>query len=107
MDFASDIAGRYTFAVQYIDQDLRYSKPALATFNLVLPWYRNPAFVVPGACGIFGLWCGPSSRGSSIPANAAKRRNCGNECWPRNRPPARRLNPRMNSLKTPGRRRGG
>jgi signal transduction histidine kinase/CheY-like chemotaxis protein/ligand-binding sensor domain-containing protein len=55
VDFATNAPGRYTFAVQYIDQDLRYSKPALAAFTLVLPWYRNAAFVVPGAFGVLGL----------------------------------------------------
>ena len=55
VDFATNAPGQYTFAVQYIDQHLRYSKPALATFTLVLPWYRNAAFVAPGAFGVFGL----------------------------------------------------
>jgi signal transduction histidine kinase/DNA-binding response OmpR family regulator/ligand-binding sensor domain-containing protein/protocatechuate 3,4-dioxygenase beta subunit len=55
VDFATNAAGRYTFAVQYIDQDLRYSKPTLAAFTLVLPWYRNAAFVAPGAFGVIGL----------------------------------------------------
>ncbi len=55
LDFATNEPGRYTFAVQYFDQDLRYSKPALAAFTLVLPWYRNAAFVAPGALGGFGL----------------------------------------------------
>ena len=29
VDFTTNAPGRYTFAVQYIDQDLRYSKPAV------------------------------------------------------------------------------
>jgi fibro-slime domain-containing protein len=55
VDFTTNAPGTYTFAVQYIDQHLRYSSPALATFSLVLPWYRNAAFVAPGAFGVFGL----------------------------------------------------
>jgi signal transduction histidine kinase/DNA-binding response OmpR family regulator/streptogramin lyase len=55
VDFATNAPGRYTFAVQYVDQDLRYSRPALATFTLVLPWYRNAAFIAPGALGGLGL----------------------------------------------------
>src|ERR1043166_8118584 len=55
VDFATNAPGRYTFAVQYIDQHLHYSKAALATFTLVLPWYRNAAFVAPGGFGVFAL----------------------------------------------------
>jgi signal transduction histidine kinase/CheY-like chemotaxis protein/ligand-binding sensor domain-containing protein/protocatechuate 3,4-dioxygenase beta subunit len=56
VDFATNAPGRYTFAVQYIDQNLRYSKPALAVFTLARPWYRNAAFVAPGAFGVAGLF---------------------------------------------------
>src|SRR6185503_8127831 len=55
MDFTTNAPGRYTFVVQYIDQDLRYSKPTLATFALALPWFRNAAFVAPGAFGVLSL----------------------------------------------------
>ncbi len=55
VDFATNAPGQYTFAVQYISQDLRYSKPTLAAFTLALPWYRNAAFVAPGGLGVFGL----------------------------------------------------
>jgi len=34
---------------------LRYSPPALATFTLFVPWYRNAAVVAPGGFGVFGL----------------------------------------------------
>jgi signal transduction histidine kinase/CheY-like chemotaxis protein/streptogramin lyase len=55
VDFSTNAPGTYTFAVQYADQLLQYSKPTLATFVLTLPWYRNAAFVAPGAFSVFGL----------------------------------------------------
>jgi signal transduction histidine kinase/CheY-like chemotaxis protein/ligand-binding sensor domain-containing protein len=55
VDFSTNAPGTYTFAVQYIDQRLRYSKPTLASFTLALPWYRNAAFVAPGTLSVFGL----------------------------------------------------
>ena len=47
VDWTTNVPGTYTFAVQYINQDLRYSEPALATITLVLPWYRNAKLMVP------------------------------------------------------------
>ena len=49
--------GAWTLAVQFIDRDLNYSKPTLATFNVALPWHENRAIIVPafaGAVGLFG-----------------------------------------------------
>src|SRR5205809_4775268 len=47
VDWTTNVPGTYTFAVQYINQDLRYSEPALATITLVLPWYRDAKLMVP------------------------------------------------------------
>jgi signal transduction histidine kinase/CheY-like chemotaxis protein/ligand-binding sensor domain-containing protein len=55
VDFATNAPGTYTFAVQYLDEHLHYSKPTLASFTLFLPWYRNAAFIVPGGFGVFAL----------------------------------------------------
>jgi hypothetical protein len=41
--------------VQFIDRDLNYSKPTLATFNVVLPWHENRAIIVPAALAGLGL----------------------------------------------------
>jgi signal transduction histidine kinase len=43
--------GAWTLAVQFIDRDLNYSNPTLATFNVALPWHANRAIIVPAAVG--------------------------------------------------------
>jgi signal transduction histidine kinase/ligand-binding sensor domain-containing protein/CheY-like chemotaxis protein len=55
IDWTTNAPGTYTFAVQYINQDLRYSEPAVATITLVLPWYRNAKLMVPLAVLNFAL----------------------------------------------------
>ncbi|MBI4662316.1 MAG: response regulator, partial [Verrucomicrobia bacterium] len=45
----------YTIAVQYIDRDLNYSKPAVATMTVVPPWYLKASITVPSGGGVFGL----------------------------------------------------
>ena len=47
--------GAWTLAVQFIDRDLNYSKPTLATFNITLPWHDNLAIIVPAAVVSAGL----------------------------------------------------
>jgi signal transduction histidine kinase len=39
--------GTYTFAVQYIDRDLNYSKPTVALLTVVPPWYLNARIAGP------------------------------------------------------------
>jgi hypothetical protein len=48
--------GAWTLAVQFIDRDLNYSKPTLATFNVTLPWHENRAIIIPAAVGGVGLF---------------------------------------------------
>jgi signal transduction histidine kinase/DNA-binding response OmpR family regulator/ligand-binding sensor domain-containing protein len=43
--------GAWTLAAQFVDRDLNYSKPTLATFNVTLPWHANRAIIVPAALG--------------------------------------------------------
>lgn len=47
--------GTYTIAVQYIDRDLNYSKPAVATIIVAPPWYLDASITVPCGIGLFGL----------------------------------------------------
>jgi len=55
LDWATNQAGLYTFAIQYINQDLRYSEPTLATFTLALPWHANVRVMVPAVLAVLGL----------------------------------------------------
>lgn len=56
--------GNYTIAVQYIDRDLNYSKPAFVIMTVVPPWYRNAWIVGPSGTGVFGLLFGSLFLGS-------------------------------------------
>ena len=47
--------GAWTFAVQFIDRDLNYSPPALATFHVVLPWHANAKIMTPAILGVLAL----------------------------------------------------
>ncbi|MEW6158965.1 MAG: two-component regulator propeller domain-containing protein [Verrucomicrobiota bacterium] len=47
LDWSTNRAGHYTFAVQYIDRDLNYSPPALAFLSLVPPWYLDARIAGP------------------------------------------------------------
>jgi signal transduction histidine kinase/ligand-binding sensor domain-containing protein len=40
-------AGSYTFAFQFIDRDLKYSEPTLATVSFVPPWFLNARIMGP------------------------------------------------------------
>ncbi len=46
-DWVPEEPGTYTFQVQAIDRDLRYSKPASLTLEVVSPFYMRTAFLVP------------------------------------------------------------
>jgi signal transduction histidine kinase/CheY-like chemotaxis protein/ligand-binding sensor domain-containing protein len=47
--------GPWTVAVQFIDRDLNYSKPVLATLTVVLPWHANAKIMIPAGCGVLAL----------------------------------------------------
>ena len=49
--------GAWTLAVQFIDRDLNYSKPTLATFHIALPWHENRAIIIPAGIGAAALLC--------------------------------------------------
>jgi len=55
VDWRTNVPGRYTFAVQYINQDLQYSEPSLATITLERPWHASLAIMVPAGAGVAGL----------------------------------------------------
>ncbi|HAV64783.1 MAG TPA: hypothetical protein DCY13_20745, partial [Verrucomicrobiales bacterium] len=55
VEWTTNRAGLYTFAVQYIDRDLNYSPPTLATINVQPVWYANAWIVVPGGGFVLGL----------------------------------------------------
>jgi len=55
LDWATNQPGNYTFAIQYLNQDLQYSRPTLASFTLELPWHANAAITVPGGLAVLGL----------------------------------------------------
>jgi len=55
LDWTTNQPGAYTFAIQYINQDLRYSEPTLATVTLELPWYANAWIMFPGGIVMAGL----------------------------------------------------
>ena len=51
-------SGTFTFAVQYIDRDLNYSRPAVAVIAIAPLWYQNPKIMLPagGVGGGFLVW---------------------------------------------------
>ncbi len=46
-EWVPENSGSYIFEVQSIDRDLNYSAPVSASFNIVAPWYINPATAIP------------------------------------------------------------
>jgi PAS domain S-box-containing protein len=54
-DWRTNRAGTYTFAVQYIDRDLNYSKPTLLTLKVTPVWYANAFIMVPSGGAVVGL----------------------------------------------------
>jgi len=54
-DWRPEKPGAYTLSFQYIDGELNYSKPVLATISVVLPWYRNAVIMVPLGAANAGL----------------------------------------------------
>ncbi|MBI2947244.1 MAG: response regulator [Verrucomicrobia bacterium] len=55
IEWTTNKAGAYTFAVQYLDRDLRLSDPAIATLTIVPPWYLNAWIAVPSGAGVLAL----------------------------------------------------
>ena len=55
LEKAFDKPGAWTLAVQFIDRDLNYSRPTLATINVALPWHANLAVMIPAGTGVAGL----------------------------------------------------
>jgi signal transduction histidine kinase/ligand-binding sensor domain-containing protein/DNA-binding response OmpR family regulator len=60
LEWSTNRVGTYSVAVQFIDRDLNYSKPALATITIVPFWYRNAAIMAPAGSALLGLvgWSG-------------------------------------------------
>jgi signal transduction histidine kinase/CheY-like chemotaxis protein len=55
VEWTTNRAGAYTFAVQYLDLDLKLSEPAIAVFHIVPPWYRNAWIAGPSSAGVLAL----------------------------------------------------
>jgi signal transduction histidine kinase/streptogramin lyase len=55
LEWAPSARGAWTLAVEFVDRDGNVSAPAVAMFNVFLPWYRNAAVLYPGGAGIAGL----------------------------------------------------
>jgi signal transduction histidine kinase/CheY-like chemotaxis protein/ligand-binding sensor domain-containing protein/protocatechuate 3,4-dioxygenase beta subunit len=55
VDWTTNLAGTYTFAVQYLNEYLRYSPAAVATFELVPLWHQNALIVAPAGVGLAAL----------------------------------------------------
>jgi signal transduction histidine kinase/streptogramin lyase len=47
IEWTTNKPGAYTFEFQFIDRDMNYSKPRLATLTVVPPWYQNAKIVGP------------------------------------------------------------
>jgi signal transduction histidine kinase/ligand-binding sensor domain-containing protein len=47
IQWTTNRAGSYTFAFQFIDRDLNYSEPTLATVTFVPPWFLNARIMGP------------------------------------------------------------
>jgi ligand-binding sensor domain-containing protein len=47
IEWMTNEVGTYTIAFQFIDRDLNYSKPTLATLTVVPPWYLNAKIIGP------------------------------------------------------------
>src|SRR5262249_52885158 len=58
LEWTPQEVGDYCLAVQYIDQQLNYSKPAVVRVTVVPPWYRNAKIAGPiGAVNVgLVLW---------------------------------------------------
>jgi len=61
ISWVSHRAGTFTMAVQFIDRDLNYSRPAVLAFAVEIPWFRNifylgPLTIFNGCLVGWGLW---------------------------------------------------
>jgi signal transduction histidine kinase/DNA-binding response OmpR family regulator/ligand-binding sensor domain-containing protein/protocatechuate 3,4-dioxygenase beta subunit len=54
-EWATNQAGTYKLAVQYIDRDLNYSAPTMLTLKVTPMWYANAFIMVPTIGGMSGL----------------------------------------------------
>jgi signal transduction histidine kinase/CheY-like chemotaxis protein/ligand-binding sensor domain-containing protein len=54
-DWLPEDQGAYTISFQYLDGELNYSKPVVATVSVVPPWYRNLSLMVPLVAANIGL----------------------------------------------------
>jgi signal transduction histidine kinase/CheY-like chemotaxis protein len=54
-DWRPEDRGAYTISFQYLDGELNYSKPVVATVSVVPPWYRNLSLMVPLVAANIGL----------------------------------------------------
>jgi signal transduction histidine kinase len=55
LEWSTNRPGVYSVAVQSIDRDLNYSKPALATLTIVPFWYRDARIIIPAGAGLLAL----------------------------------------------------
>jgi signal transduction histidine kinase len=55
IEWSTNRPGDYTFEFQFIDRDMNYSKPRLATLSVVPPWYLNAKIVGPLGLANAGL----------------------------------------------------
>jgi len=55
VEWIAPAAGDWTLAVQFIDRDLNYSAPKLASFRVVLPWHDDMRIMAPLVIGFLGL----------------------------------------------------
>jgi signal transduction histidine kinase/ligand-binding sensor domain-containing protein/DNA-binding NarL/FixJ family response regulator len=54
-EWTTNRSGLYTFAVQYIDRDLNYSLPTLATIKVNPVWFANAWIMIPSVGSTLGL----------------------------------------------------
>jgi signal transduction histidine kinase/DNA-binding response OmpR family regulator len=55
-EWSTNRTGAYTIGVQYIDRDLNYSEPVLASVVVFAPWYLNAWVIAPGGGVVLGLF---------------------------------------------------
>ena len=52
LEWSPAARGAWTLALQFVDRDGNVSAPALAAFDVFVPWYRDAAVLYPGGGGI-------------------------------------------------------
>jgi len=76
LEWSPDKPGTYSLAVQFIDRDLNYSKPALALLTIVPLWYNNARIMVPAPAACWVCWVIPGSSHCVTVTNGARRSAC-------------------------------